>query len=68
MIGCLLGFAMIIASSRVLWDIRISGNEHMTVRQVREELATAGIYVGMLLDTFDPGECALQIQLCSEMS
>ena len=66
LIGCLLGFAMIIASSRVLWDIRISGNEHMTVRQVREELATAGIYVGMLLDTFDPGECALQIQLCSE--
>ncbi|MBR5616060.1 MAG: sporulation protein YqfD, partial [Clostridia bacterium] len=41
-------------------------NEHMTVRQVREELATSGIYVGMLLDTFDPGECALQIQLCSE--
>ena len=66
LIGGMLGLAIVIASSRVLWDIRISGNQSMTVRQVREELAASGLSVGMPLSSLDTGEAEMRIQLDSE--
>jgi len=66
LIGILLGTAVLISSSRILWDIRISGNEQMTVRQVRQELAASGLYIGMPLDLLDVKDMEMQIQLDSE--
>ena len=64
--GMILGAAIVTVSSRVLWDIRISGNEQMTARQVRSELAESGLYIGMPLSELDTGRMELQIQLDSE--
>ena len=65
-LGIVLGGAILLASSRVLWDIRISGNERMTVGQVRAELASSGFHVGIPLSELDVNSMALQIQLDSE--
>lgn len=66
LVGGVLGLSIVFASSRVLWDIRISGNERMTVRQVREELAVSGLCIGMPLEALDTGEMEMRIQLDSE--
>lgn len=66
LIGILLGTAILISSSRVLWDIRISGNERMTVRQVRRELAASGLHIGMPLAALDVKDMEMQIQLDSD--
>lgn len=66
LLGALLGAALVVTSTTVLWDIRISGNETMTLRQVREELRESGLYVGMPLSGLDPGQMAIQIQLTSK--
>ena len=65
-IGFALGALILIGSSRLLWDIRISGNEEMTARQVRLELAESGLHVGMPLSSLNVNEMELQIQLDSE--
>ena len=66
LIGGIMGLSVLVASFRVVWDIRISGNEHMTLREVREELSAGGLYVGIPLSELDAGEMAIQIQLASE--
>ena len=65
-IGFLIGILILIGSSRLLWDIRISGNEEMTERQVRHELALSGLHVGMPLSALNVNEMEWQIQLDSE--
>ena len=66
LLGGILGIIIFMTSSRVLWDIRISGNEKMTVRQVREELSESGLYIGMPLSSLDSADAEMQIQLDSE--
>ena len=65
-IGFMIGALILFGSSRLLWDIRISGNEEMTARQVRQELEESGLHVGMPLSALDVNEMELQIQLDSE--
>ena len=66
LIGAILGALIAAASSCVLWDIRISGNETMTLRQVREELRQSGLHIGMPMSALDAGEMGIRIQLDSE--
>ena len=66
LVGAILGTLIVVASSRVLWDIRVSGNETMTLRQVREELRRSGLRVGMPLSQLDPDEASIRIPLDSE--
>lgn len=65
-LGAVLGLLLIWSASRVLWDIRISGNETMTCRAVRAELAESGVYVGMPLSSLDIKKTEMQIALDSE--
>lgn len=65
-IGGLMGLSVLIASFGMVWDVRISGNEKMTLRQVREELRAGGLYVGLPLSGLDQGELEMQIQLLSD--
>ncbi len=65
-LGVALGAGILLASSQVLWDIRISGNETMTIRQVRAELAASGFHIGMPLSELDVNQMEMQIQLDSE--
>lgn len=66
LIGGLMGLSVLLASFGVVWDIRIEGNEQMSLREVREELTAAGLYVGLPLSELDAGQMAIQIQLASE--
>ncbi|MBQ7322181.1 MAG: sporulation protein YqfD [Clostridia bacterium] len=66
LLGAFLGAAILIASTQVLWDIRVSGNETMTVRRVKEELRESGLYVGMPLARLNTAKEEMRIQLESE--
>lgn len=66
-IGAALGLAILLASGRVLWDIRVSGNETLTTRQVLQELEASGLHVGMPLSELDSNQAEIQIQLDSDL-
>ncbi len=53
LLGALLSVILLYLSSLVVWDVRISGNENMTVAEVREELSAAGLDVGTHMASFD---------------
>lgn len=67
LIGAVLGLALLLTSSHVLWDIRVSGNETLTTRQVLGELSASGLYVGMPLSELDTYRSEIQIQLDSDL-
>ena len=66
LIGAALGCGILIYSSQILWDIRVSGNEAMTSRQVKQELAESGLRIGMPVSALDAKQMELQIQLDSD--
>jgi len=51
-LGLLLVTALYIVSSRFVWDVRVTGNELLTERQVEETLRTCGFGVGSYLGSF----------------
>lgn len=67
LIGAMLGLAILLASGRILWDIRVSGNESLTTRQVLRELTASGMYIGMPLSALNTDRAEMQIQLDSDL-
>lgn len=63
LIGGVLGVLLFVLSGRVLWDIRVEGNDALTKRQVLEELKQGGMHVGMLLPGWDRHETEMRILL-----
>ena len=51
-VGFVLGLLLYLAGTRVLWDIRISGNEGVPDRMIEETLAACGLSVGTPLRGF----------------
>ncbi len=51
-VGCMLGLILLGAASRVVWDIRISGNSRVSDRAIEESLAACGFTVGSPLRGF----------------
>lgn len=51
-VGFAVGVALLVASSQVVWDIRISGNETVSGRAIEEDLAACGFTVGTSLNGF----------------
>lgn len=51
-VGGLLAVALLIVSSRFVWDVRVSGNQSMTEREVEATLRACGLGVGSYLGTF----------------
>jgi sporulation protein YqfD len=51
-VGLLLGAILFAAAQRVVWDVRISGNESLSDRAVEESLAACGLGVGTPLRGF----------------
>ncbi len=44
--GILIAVALVILSGRVVWDINVTGNETLTVSEVKELLRSEGFFVG----------------------
>ena len=53
LVGALLGTALYLLSQSVFWDIRISGNQTVSDRAVRESLAASGLTVGTPIRGFE---------------
>ena len=53
LLGLLLSALLLYASSLVVWDVRISGNESLSFEEVRAELSAAGLDVGTHIGDFD---------------
>lgn len=51
-VGVALGVVLLVLSSRVVWDIRISGTQTLSARDVKETLAACGFTVGTPLKGF----------------
>ena len=66
MLGGLCGAMLLFFSGRVVWDVRVSGNENLTDEQVIAELREAGFGVGSRLRSFQAGELENRILLASD--
>ena len=53
LVGLALGIWLYVVSQGVVWDIRISGNECVSDRSIRESLAACGFGVGTSLEGFE---------------
>ena len=53
LIGALLGVAIYLLSQSVFWDIRVSGNQTVSDRAVKESLAACGLTVGTPIRGFE---------------
>jgi similar to stage IV sporulation protein len=53
LIGALLGVALYLLSQSVFWDIRVSGNQTVSDRAVKESLAACGLTVGTPIRGFE---------------
>ncbi len=51
--GTVLGLLLLVVANSVIWDIRISGNEHLSNHAIRETLAACGFSVGTSLRGFE---------------
>lgn len=52
-VGVLAATVLVYASSRVVWDIRITGNETLDAREIRSMLSESGLAIGTHLGDFD---------------
>lgn len=52
-IGVLLCFLLIFLSGRVVWDIRVEGNQYMSEEEVISELSECGFQIGALKSELD---------------
>ncbi len=65
-VGLFLGILLFWSASRVVWDIRISGNETVSDRAIEEALAACGFSVGSSLHDFRADVTANQVLLYDE--
>ena len=65
-LGALLSVILILLSGRVVWDIRIDGNESMTDSQVLEELSECGLKIGSYIPKLQTGELENRVLLRSD--
>lgn len=66
LIGGLCGALLIFLSGRLVWDVRVTGNETLTASQVVEELNACGFGVGSPLKRFQAGELENRVLLQSD--
>jgi len=66
MLGGLCGAILLFLSGRIVWDVRVSGNETLTAEQVLEELRACGFGVGSRLRDFQAGELENRVLLQSD--
>ena len=64
-VGAVCGAVLLFLSSRVVWDIRVTGNEKLTHAEVIEALEACGFGVGSSLADFQAGELENRVLLYS---
>ena len=64
-LGTICGVILIILSGRVVWDVRVEGNERLTAAEVKAELSACGFGVGSSLKNFKAGELENRVLLQS---
>ena len=65
-VGVLLATVLIFLSGRVVWDIRVMGNETMTESEVRAELAECGLFVGSYIPHVHASELENRVLMTSD--
>ncbi len=65
-LGTLLCILLLIASTRFVWDIRITGNETMSREEVLEELKQEGFFVGTYIPSVEENTLSNRILLHSK--
>lgn len=66
MAGGVIIAALVLISSQVVWDVRVTGNTTLTVADVRNELASVGFSVGSKIGKRDTDEIANAVLAKSE--
>ncbi len=65
-LGICLFFAIIVWSGSVVWDIRVEGNENLTVKEVKKTLADCGLFVGAKKDDIKAGQLENRVLIYSD--
>ena len=65
-LGAVCGMILVFMSGRVVWDVRVSGNQRLTAAEVTEELSNCGFGVGSSLKNFQAGELENRVLMQSE--
>lgn len=65
-VGAVLGLLLLTAASRVVWDIRITGNETVSDRAIEETLASCGFGVGSSFKGFRADVLENQVLLADD--
>ena len=52
LVGMALGMVLLVLSSQIVWDIRVSGTQNLSARDVKDTLAACGFTVGTSLRHF----------------
>lgn len=61
-IGVLLALLVLVGARLVLWDVRVTGNEHVDGEEIKEHLSQNGLSVGTLLPRIDTDDVALSLR------
>ena len=65
-LGAICGVILLVLSGRVVWDVRVEGNERLTDAEVVDELISCGFGVGSSLRHFRAGELENRVLLQSD--
>lgn len=66
LLGLCLGVALLITSQFFLWDVRVTGTEHLTERDVEQTLAACGFGVGSSLVGFRADRLEMRALIADE--
>ena len=61
-LGAIVALVLLVAANLFVWDVDITGCERLTVREVKEELAAAGLSCGSFLPYLDSDAITLALR------
>ena len=65
-LGCICAIALFVASGKFVWDVRITGNEEMSVSEIKAVLSEGGLYVGSYKPSLDTDVLENRVLLSSD--
>ena len=65
-VGAICAIFLFLLSQKVVWTIRVSGNERLTAGEIRQELSKEGLAVGSYIPKLRAGEIETRVLMRSE--
>ncbi|MBQ3640167.1 MAG: sporulation protein YqfD [Clostridia bacterium] len=65
-VGAICAVFLFVLSQKVVWTVRVSGNERLTAGEIRQELSKEGLSVGSYIPKLRAGEIETRILMRSE--